>query len=1085
MTYEHRSGLSGAYDRAATFTTWDSVIAREGHVGQAAELVEAQTILRRQIRAVGNLVARDGDRVEGGDIVIDATAGTAMLTAGRVYVAGRILPVSGATLTGVPMAGAVSIGVRLVETFVTELDEPALYGLEPGTEAEGEAGAARGIMALVWGFSGDGATGDLYSVYLLKDGVAIDQTPPADLTGINAQLGVYDFDANGNYVVDGCRVTALGKDGADQVFSIQEGVANIRGFKRTRQAALRHRQAETSDLMRIPTEVHTFGANPTTILLNHTPVATIREVLIEKEVTETVVRGGTPGTMDNLANTGVTSVIEVKQGGTTYASPADYLKSGDKIDWSPAGAEPATGSSYTVKYRFLGTTTPTDITSTSMVVAGGVNGGQVQVDYEFHLPRVDVLGLDQYGLPVYIKGVSNRVNPLPPQVPADVLPLALIGNNWGGKPDVVNIGVRAYTMAAIDRMHNSLIDALDLIALERLQRDIDSREPVSKNGVFVDPFTSDRYRDPGVAQTAAVFDGLIRLAIDPTFQPFALPAVTLLDWTEAVNVEQPLATRCSKINPYMNFEALPAQMTLNPPVDYWTESATEWTSDSTQALAVPVQVSTSRSTAGRTTTTVTTTTRQQAETSVVDNREELIDRLRQINVAFTIKGFFVGELLDKLTFDEIDVTPSPKLVADASGEIAGSFTIPANVPAGSKAVVARGAGGSEAAAVFVGQGAIDIEVLRRVVTTTVTQERSVTTVPGPSGGTGMGRKADPLAQTFTLLSGRHIAGVNLKICAIGDRNKPVVLEIVEVENGIPTTNVVAQAYYSMHDAVVGEWTAIRFAYPIWLSGGVEYAFVTKTDDGDHSISTARLGDFDPVTQQAVAAQPYSVGTMLSSANASTWTPHQDEDITFQIVEAVFAPVVGGVATKTVNVGTFNAVDMSDLLIRCDVELPTAAAALYFEVELADGSVTMLRPGQAWERQDYYSGLVKVRAVLSGSASVSPVLFPVVLAIAGKIRASGTYVTRAFSMGTAINLLAYLKTAIPTGATITLEADAADGIWQAVAQASQAPLQDLGWIERKYSKTGFNANPAGRLRLTLAGGPAARPLGYDFRAISAP
>ncbi|MBL6431665.1 MAG: DUF4815 domain-containing protein [Alphaproteobacteria bacterium] len=45
---------------------------------------------------------------------------------------------------------------------------------------------------------------------------------------------------------------------------------------------------------------------------------------------------------------------------------------------------------------------------------------------------------------------------------------------------------------------------------------MDSREPVAKRGVFVDPFTSDRYRDGGIAQDAAVFEGSCQLAIDPT-----------------------------------------------------------------------------------------------------------------------------------------------------------------------------------------------------------------------------------------------------------------------------------------------------------------------------------------------------------------------------------------------------------------------------------------------------------------------------------------------------------------------------------------------------------------------------------------
>ncbi|MEI9428738.1 DUF4815 domain-containing protein [Mesorhizobium sp. Cs1299R1N3] len=1095
MAYEHKSNLTGAYDRSVAFPLWDSVLTREGHVGQAAELVEAQSILQRKLRSVGDLVARDGDRIEGGDIIIDADAGSVTLTAGRLYVNGRVLPAPAAVLASVPMTGAVHIGVRVSETYVTELEEPALLGLMPGTVSEGEKGAARVVMALSWGFSGDGVEGDLYAVYLMKDGVAIDQTPPPNLSGINAQLQVYDFDANGNYIVTGCVVSPLGKDGTDQVFSISEGVANIKGAKRTRYAALRHRELETFDLFRIPVEVHTFGANPTIVALNHGPIATIRQVMVEKEVTDTITRGGTPNGTDALSNTGVTSILEVKQGATTYVATTSYLKSGDLVSWSPGGAEPATGSSYTVKYRYLGIVAATDITATSITVAGGVNGGQIQVDYDFKLPRVDVIGLDSDGLSVYLKGVSSRTNPLPPKVPADVLPLGLIENVWTGAPNVTNIGVRAYTMDKIDRMYNSLVGALDLIALERLQRDIDSREPIAKNGVFVDPFTSDRYRDDGEPQTAAVFGGLLRLAIAPTFHSANLPGVTLLNWTEEVAIEQPLATSCMKINPYQNFTPMPASMSINPPVDYWTESATQWASDSAAALSSPVVVTTASSTSGRTTTTTTTTKK---ETVTSTTTEETLTYLRQIPLEFSIKGFFAGETLLSLHFDGIDVTPAG-VSADADGEIVGTFNIPANVPAGSKGLVAIGAGGSNAAAIFVGQGTIDIETLRRVITTTV-QETSVTApretpppilvevpgqppvwVPRPSdrGGNG-GSRSDPLAQTFTLIEGRHIAGVNLKVCLIGDPDKPIVVELVEVANGIPTVNVIAQAFYNMNAAVIGQWTEIRFPYPIWLAGGVEYAFVVKTNDANHSISTAKIGDFDIETQTPVAAQPYSVGVMLSSSNAVTWTAHQSEDVCFQLIAAKFAPT-----TKTVTIGTIAVTNMSDLLLRAEVELPTAAASMHFEVELDDGSITLLNPGQAWELQAFYTGNVQLRAVLTGSARVSPVVFPVIIAIEGQLQTTGTYVSRAFDMGTGIDILSYLKTKIPTGATIAMDVDPANDVWTAVPQTVQTPLQEAGWVERKYSVTGFNANPVGRIRITLTGTPAARPMAYDFRAISTP
>ncbi len=50
-------------------------------------------------------------------------------------------------------------------------------------------------------------------------------------------IAIYDR-AHGHYIVSGCRVSALGTNKGCQVFSIQEGEANINGFKRKRLEAL-------------------------------------------------------------------------------------------------------------------------------------------------------------------------------------------------------------------------------------------------------------------------------------------------------------------------------------------------------------------------------------------------------------------------------------------------------------------------------------------------------------------------------------------------------------------------------------------------------------------------------------------------------------------------------------------------------------------------------------------------------------------------------------------------------------------------------------------------------------------------------
>lgn len=1052
MAYEHSSGLPGAWDRAPDNPSWSRVVMREDRIAQAAEINELQTIGERRTRRVGNMVARDGDRVEGADIAVirdalPATTGTVHLTAGDVYVRGDVRPVPAKDIPGVELAGDVIVGVRLVTTIVTEDDDPSLLGLEPGTEAEGEPGAARVSQTVEWAIQGDGGEGDFFGIYLVRDGDVIDQSPPPALSGVTQAIASYDRDANGSYIVSGCRVTALGKSGAYQVFSIEEGVANIYGFKRTRYSATRFPVTEEWETNQIDAEPHTFadgGSGSVVLTLNRSPIDTINSVIITKQVTETIVRGTPNNTSDPLGHSGVTEIIEVKQGGMTYAQGGDYELSSDSVDWSPGGAEPSGGSSYDVTYRYLEAVAPDDVTATTVKVSGGVTGTTVLVGYTWKLPRIDLVCLNEFGEPVYLKGIPSRDRPVPPIAPMTLLKLAEVTNNWTGKPGVINNGVRSYPYTEIDRMYHRLFDALALISEERLRRDIDSREPVAKRGVFVDPFENDRYRDAGELQTAAVFNGSCQLAIDPTFVRPALAAPVTLDWTEEVIIAQELSTSCMKINPYMNFNPLPASLVLDPPVDFWTVNETQWTSPQTQVFGQGNQ------------------TRTTVRDELVDQREEQAEFLRQITVNFEIEGFGPGEILDSLTFDGIDVTPAGPPVADGNGGITGSFVIPANVTAGQKLAVADGVAGSHAEAVFVGEGTINIRVMQRV--TTVNRSR-------PPGG-----NSDPLAQTFAVPEPRHVAGVDIRFCGIGNPANACLLELVTVDNGLPTTEIITSKIIPMATVQPGDWVSVRFDMPVFLPADRQFAFVVKTDDADHALSIGQVGDFDADNQEWVSAQPYTVGVLLSSSNAITWTPHQNADLTFRLVAAKFAPT-----TKTVDLGTHNIANVSDLLVRAAVELPTADADLRFEIERPSGEIIRLNPDQVFEFTSYVTEAVQFRAILTGTEKISPTLYPGVMLVLGEIRTTGTYISRAFKMGTGIRLAVLVNTKLPQGSTLTVEVDAADDSWQPVALDTSTPLND-GWIERQFEIDPYTAQE-GRIRLTLTGGPGARPSLYDLRAVS--
>lgn len=1061
------------YDRSKLKPSFERPYFLEGNMAQAAEFNEAISQINSRAMRVNSAVLLEGDRIKNAEIsAVEGQPGEFDLAAGSVYVRGDIREVAYSRLTGVPVVGDAIVGVRVVETLITAEDDPDLYGLHQGTEGEGEPGAIRQSLSLVWGHSADALPGDLIAVYHLRNGQVIDQAPPPEASGIMQQIAKYDYGAHENYIDEGCRVDAVGSDGSgNQVFMIAEGIANILGYKRYRESATRFVISENPQTMEIPAEVHTYtdSGGFCTINVYNTPINAIQSVLVQKVFTETIVRGNPANTSDLLTKTGVVKINSVVQGGTTYVANTSYVLSGNSISWAAGGPEPAVASSYDVTYEYLDLVTPDQITNTSFRVAGGVTGGQVQVAYSFKLPRVDRICFDVDGNVVYLEGISVREQPQPPIVPHTLLALAEIHNTWDATPTVVNNGIRNFPYWQIDKMWRRLIDLLDLMGLERLSRDISAREPNAKHEVFVDPFTSDRYRDEGETQNGAVFLGTLQLPITPSFIDLSRPDVTLLDYTEETVVRQEYSTNCHKINEYQNFRPLPLTLTITPSEDFWTERNEAWSSPVTQVFGQGSQ------------------SRVVSDTVVTSEATRAAEFLRQIQIEFQIGGLVPAEPVNVLTFAGVDVKPGT-LVGDSNGQCSGVFTIPVNVPAGVQRVYAEATAGRSAAARFEGRGVIT-DVNRQRVTqiqrwddpppaaTAVVSEPDAPRRVRQNQQVGERDTADPIAQTFSLTENRHITSVDVRFCNIGDRSKPVVCEIVTVENGIPTRDVIAQAELNMLPVLVNTWTKFTFDVPQFIAANQEHAFVFKTDDANHALSTAVRGGFDVVKNEIIGAQPYTVGVMLSSSNASTWTPHQDEDMTMRINCAIFNPT-----TKVVDLGDHAVTNMSDLICMANTFLPTEQTMINFRVTPAGQDPVILEIGQNWERTSYFTGTMKVEVILYGGAKVSPILGRNILAIPGALQSPARYVSKAFAMGTAVRQDVRLKTKLPTGSTCVVKLDKKDDNFTNAPLAETEILQN-GDQDRRYTIDPWTAATGGRVEITLTGTPSARPAVSDLRAYS--
>lgn len=1043
------------FDPAKHYT---QLLFRAGDGLQSRELNEIQSTLMHRLQGVADALLKDGDIVSGANLQIDADTGLVTLEAGRVYLRGAVREVPAATFT-VPTSGRIAVGVRFTTRTVTELEDPALREPAVGVRNYQEPGAGRLQETLAWGWEGagtsDGQPGDFHAVYALDNGILENRRQPPVLDGVIASLARYDYDANGHYVTEGLGVRYLSQDSDSQehLFSVAEGRANIDGFKVERSQSQRLRLPIDPDLQRVSSEPQVFndsGDGSMVVTINRPPLAQVLDIKVTQAKTETVIHGAFTGSRDVLTEPTVVAVLTVKQGTTTYAQGTDYKVVGDEIDWSPGGAEPAPGSSYQVTYQYIASITPTELTDTGFKVAGVVQGSTMYIDYQWKLPRIDVLALTADGQVERIKGISQVRNPIAPTVPASRLALAEIAYDWkqDSTPEVRNIAIRTIKVSELTAMQRQIADLFDLMALERLRVDANIREPAAKKGLFVDNFLDDDLRDQGVAQTGAVVASVLTLPITASAQHAKENgnALLTLDYTLTPVVEQLARTGSMKINPYQAFDPVPARVTLNPAVDQFTVTNTTWASDVTERLITGSGVLEQ----------VVETRRSE---QVLTSSSEEAQFLRSLNVAYRVDGFGPSEALAALRFDGIGISQPAGTAANASGLLTGSFQIPQAIPAGAKLVEFLGAGGSYGSATYVGRGQIVTETRRRILTTVV-------------------RRWDPLAQTFTLPERRTIGGLELWFTTKGGA-APVIVQIRETQVGIPTTTVLTEGRLLASDIKTdGNPTRISLD-PVALDANREYAIVVLTDDANHAVSVAELGKYDPRTGW-VTAQPYQIGVLLSSSNGITWTPHQTQDLTFRLLGCRFSQT-----SKTVSLGQYTVTNLSDVMALAGVERPAAGTDVQFLATDAQGRIYTLSEDQGLALSEKLSGNLAVSAKLTGTEVSSPILYPGTQLVFGTLESAGDYLSRAIPAAATFNVAVTFDALTPGTSSVAVQAESGtSGSFQALSLSSGVEVGN-GWVERTYKATslvGVGADRTTRVKLALSGTPQHRPFVRNLRVI---
>lgn len=657
--------LDGYYSRYNPDSRYERHLFRVGKVVQGAELNEIQEAAIDRLKGVSDALFKDGAITRDATVVVDQDTGAVTAENGAVYLRGAVRGVPPASFT-IATIGVVQIGIYLRDVVVTEVEDPTLRDPAVGPKNYNAPGAGRLRVDTAWGFAGDGQPGEFYPVYQVVNGVLVQKSPPPQVDSVSGAIGDYDVQSTGGfYVSDGLRLTKLSDVDGNQVYSLSEGVARIAGREVRLPHAVRLAYPAVADLKTVISEPHTAAGGTERVTLNHSPVDSIQQVLVTKQKALTVAggnpltHGGFSGAQDTLPDSPVTSIIAVNvggtwngttfTGGTTYTPGTDYKLTSDKVDWSLPGAEPTTGSTYQVVYQYLAVVAPTGADTTGFTVSGAVPGSLVQVSYKWKLPRYDRLCLDRNGTPSWVTGVASDTSPSIPRAPSGMLGVASVYQSWDANRFVNNDSTRLVPMDTLETMLAQLGNLYDLVALANLNTSIALNEPAAKKGVFVDAFRDNTLRDQGLAQTAAIVGGELMLPIDAQIQmPQGANRVTL-SYAPEVVLEQTKMSGQMLINPYQAFDPIPAVVKLTPEVDFWTQTVTQWTTDSTTRFIREGHF---------TDTSVVVSSSTSVQDTVLSTVTEDVGFLRPITISFTVDGFGPNEALIEVLFDGINVTPS-------------------------------------------------------------------------------------------------------------------------------------------------------------------------------------------------------------------------------------------------------------------------------------------------------------------------------------------------------------------------------------------------------------------------------------------
>jgi len=157
----------------------------------------------------------------------------------------------------------------------------------------------------------------------------------------------------------------------------------------------------------------------------------------------------------------------------------------------------------------------------------------------------------------------------------------------------------------------------------------------------------------------------------------------------------------------------------------------------------------------------------------------------------------------------------------------------------------------------------------------------------------------PIAQSFFISepAGIYCTKFDLFFKA-GDAAAPIQVEVRPMENGFPSASEILPgsvkalpgSTFSGGASVSSDATtatSFELDEPLFLRGNTDYALVVTADSKDYEIFIAQINEFVVgSTEKRINKQP-TLGSLFYSQNGTTFSPAQNQDLTFRIHKAKF------------------------------------------------------------------------------------------------------------------------------------------------------------------------------------------------------